>query len=67
MTTIINNSFNTFNPNISDTSFSTLLQIESIGEGLYTYGAPLLISCSMLLLLAMIAPIFLSGKYKHKS
>jgi NADH-ubiquinone oxidoreductase chain 6 len=60
----VNNVLNTFNPNIADTSFTSFLQIETLGEGLYTYGAPLLISCSMLLLLAMIAPIFISGKFK---
>jgi len=62
----INNVLNTFNPNTADTSFTSFLQIESIGEGLYTYGAPLLISCSMILLLAMIAPIFISGKFKKE-
>ena len=51
--------------NTADTSFITFLQIETLGEGLYTYGAPLLISCSMLLLLSMIAPIFISGKFKQ--
>jgi len=61
-----NNVLNTFNPNTADTSFTSFLQIESIGEGLYTYGAPLLISCSMILLLAMIAPIFISGKFKKE-
>src|ERR1700733_2688191 len=65
-TTIINNVLNTLNPNTADTSFTSFLQIESIGEGLYTYGAPLLISCSMILLLAMIAPIFISGKFKKE-
>ena len=64
-TNIINNSLSTFNPNISDTLFTSYLQIETLGEGLYTYGAPLLISCSMILLLAMIAPILITGKFKH--
>jgi len=63
--TIVNNVLNTLNPNTADTSFTSFLQIETLGEGLYTYGAPLLISCSMILLLAMIAPIFISGKFKH--
>jgi len=65
-TTLINNVLNTLNPNIADTSFTSFLQIQSIGEGLYTYGAPLLISCSLILLLAMIAPIFISGKFKKE-
>lgn len=66
-TNVINNVLNTINPNTADTSFTSYLQIETLGEGLYTYGAPLLISCSMLLLLAMITPIFISGKFKHNN
>jgi NADH-ubiquinone oxidoreductase chain 6 len=66
-TPIINNVFNTLNPYTADTAFTSYLQIETLGEGLYTYGAPLLISCSMILLLAMIAPIFISGKFKHNN
>jgi NADH-ubiquinone oxidoreductase chain 6 len=56
----------TLNPYIADTVFTSFLQIETLGQGLYTYGAPLLISCSMILLLAMITPIFISGKFNHK-
>jgi NADH-ubiquinone oxidoreductase chain 6 len=66
-TNVINNVLNTINPNTADTSFTSYLQIETLGEGLYTYGAPLLISCSMILLLAMITPIFISGKFKHNN
>jgi len=55
---------NTFNPSIADTSITSFLQIEAIGHGLYTYGAALLIVCSVILLLAMTAPIFLSRKSK---
>jgi len=55
---------NTFNPSIADSSITSFLQIEAIGHGLYTYGAALLIICSIILLLAMIAPIFLSRKSK---
>ena len=50
----------TFNPTIQDQIFTDFLQIEAIGHGLYTYGAILLIICSMILLLAMVAPIFIS-------
>ena len=64
-TNITNNILSTINPYNADTTFINFLQIETLGEGLYTYGAPLLISCSMILLLAMIAPIFISGKFKH--
>jgi NADH-ubiquinone oxidoreductase chain 6 len=64
---IINdNVLSTLNPNTADTVFTSFLQIETLGQGLYTYGAPLLISCSMILLLAMITPIFISGKFNHK-
>ena len=52
----------TYNPTIADTTITQFLQIESIGQGIYTYGAMLLILCSMILLLSMIAPIFISRK-----
>nr|YP_010041366.1 NADH dehydrogenase subunit 6 [Pisolithus microcarpus]QPA36144.1 NADH dehydrogenase subunit 6 [Pisolithus microcarpus] len=58
------NILNTYNPSIADTSITSFLQIEAIGHGLYTYGAALLIVCSIILLLAMTAPIFLSRKSK---
>ena len=48
------------NPGIADSSFTNFLQIQAIGQGLYTYGAVWLIICSMILLLAMVAPIFIS-------
>ena len=50
------------NPIIADTSFTNFLQIEAIGQGLYTYGAFWLIITSVILLLAMVAPIFISKK-----
>ena len=61
---IINiNEFNTtFNPAIADIIFTNFLQIEAIGHSLYTYGAFWLIITSVILLLAMIAPIFISRK-----
>ena len=49
-----------FNPVIADTALTPFLQIEAIGQGLYTYGASWLIIISIILLLAMIAPIFIS-------
>lgn len=59
------NSINlTFNPVIADTIFTNFLQIESIGQHLYTIGAFLLIITSLILLLAMIAPIFISKNKK---
>ena len=47
-------------PNIADTTIVNILQIESIGYSLYTYGSSWLIIISIILLLAMIAPIFIS-------
>jgi NADH-ubiquinone oxidoreductase chain 6 len=55
------NSVNTaYYPNIADTTFTNFLQIEAIGQHLYTTGAFLLIITSVILLLAMVAPIFIS-------
>ena len=48
------------NPSIADTTVSSFTQIEAIGQGLYTYGASWLIITSVILLLAMIAPIFIN-------
>ena len=50
----------TLNPVIADTSFNTFLQIQSLGHSLYTYGGIWLILCSIILLLVMVAPIFIS-------
>jgi NADH-ubiquinone oxidoreductase chain 6 len=47
----------TINPYVPETVFSSFTQIESLGQGLYTYGAMLLILCSIILLLSMLAPI----------
>ena len=47
-------------PNIADSTFTNFLQIQAIGQGLYTYGALWLIISSIILLLSMIAPIFIS-------
>lgn len=58
--------FNTFNPINVDQTITNFLQVESIGQALYTYEAVLLIISSVILLLAMIAPIFISTTAKHK-
>jgi NADH-ubiquinone oxidoreductase chain 6 len=58
--------FSTFNPVFLDSSITGFLQIEAIGLGLYTYGAILLIISSIILLLAMIAPIFISTTLNQK-
>jgi NADH-ubiquinone oxidoreductase chain 6 len=60
----LNTVYLTFSPVIADTSFVNFLQIETIGQGLYTYGAFLLIVVSVILLLSMIAPIFISTNKK---
>jgi len=45
-----------------DQIFTHFLQLSSLGQGLYSYGAILLILSSIILLLAMVAPIILSKK-----
>ena len=54
----------TFNPITPDIHFTQFLQIEAIGQGIYTYGAIWLLICSIILLLAMVAPIFISRNFK---
>jgi NADH-ubiquinone oxidoreductase chain 6 len=49
----------THNPYSADTIFSDFLQIEALGQGFYTYGAMWLIISSIILLLAMLAPILI--------
>lgn len=60
----INSISTAFNPVIADSTFSNFLQIEAIGQHLYTTGAFLLIITSVILLLAMVAPIFISKNKK---
>ncbi|AFR99109.1 NADH dehydrogenase subunit 6 (mitochondrion) [Cryptococcus neoformans var. grubii H99] len=43
----------------ADNAFSSHLQIEAIGHGLYTYGSVWLLLASFILLLAMVGPIAL--------
>lgn len=54
----------TINPIIADTTFNTFLQIEAIGQSLYTFGSIWLIMISVVLLLGMVAPIFISLQKK---
>jgi type IV secretory pathway VirB6-like protein len=56
----VNNIQNTYPSNIADITFISFSQIEAIGQLIYTYAAILLIICSIILLLSMIAPIFIS-------
>ena len=58
--------FNAFNPVSSDTTFANFLQVQAIGQSLYTIGAIWLIITSLILLLAMVAPIFISRKAANK-
>lgn len=48
------------NESQSDIALIDLTQIETLGHDLYTYGAVLLISLSIILLLAMYATIIIS-------
>lgn len=48
-----------FNPVVSDSAISTFTQIESIGQGLYTYASLWLVIASVIFLLAMVGPIVL--------
>jgi hypothetical protein len=57
---LVNNIHTTYQSNIADTTFISFSQIEAIGQLIYTYAAVLLIICSIILLLSMIAPIFIS-------
>jgi len=59
---ILNTVLITYNPAIADTNFINFLHIQAIGQSLYTNGAILLIILSIILLLAMITPIFISSK-----
>ncbi len=58
---IVNNYFLT---SFSDIIFTEFQQIEVLGHGLYTYGAVLLITLSVILLLAMFATIIISKTKK---
>ena len=49
----------TFTDAGADEVFTNFLQIESIGQGLYTYGSLWLMVASIILLLAMLGPIAL--------
>jgi NADH-ubiquinone oxidoreductase chain 6 len=58
----VNVVYNTINPVLADTTFTNFLQVQSIGQSLYTFGAYWLIITSVILLLAMVAPIFITKK-----
>lgn len=48
-----------FNPVVSDNTMTAFTQIESIGQGLYTYASLWLVVASVIFLLAMVGPIVL--------
>jgi len=58
--------YTTLNPTSVDTKITNILQIESLGQVLYTYGAIWLIICSIILLLSLAAPIFISRNNNNK-
>nr|YP_009504965.1 NADH dehydrogenase subunit 6 [Lyophyllum decastes]AWW14084.1 NADH dehydrogenase subunit 6 [Lyophyllum decastes] len=56
---------NYFLSSISDVIITEFQEIEVLGHGLYTYGAVLLITLSVILLLAMFATIIISRNNKN--
>jgi len=52
--------YSTISPNSIDTKISPFLQLESLGQELYTHGISWLIICSVILLLALVAPTFIT-------
>lgn len=48
-----------FNSSVSDSTMTAFTQIESIGQGLYTYASLWLVIASVIFLLAMVGPIVL--------
>ena len=62
--------FHTINPIVADINFLPILsfasQLRTLGLSLYTYAAIWLIITSLILLLSMIAPLFLTGSANNK-
>ena len=52
--------YNTINPILAVSTFTSFTQIQALGINLYTFGSMWLIITSVILLLAMISPIFVS-------
>ena len=61
----INIVYSTINPVLADTTFTNFLQVQAIGQNLYTFAAFWLIITSIILLLSMVAPIFLTKVDKN--
>ncbi len=69
LSALLDNSINLMNSNINALSneinpgfkLNNFLQIEVLGQSLYTYGSIWLLLCSIILLLAMISALFLSN------
>nr|YP_010170414.1 NADH dehydrogenase subunit 6 [Phanerochaete carnosa]QRZ60396.1 NADH dehydrogenase subunit 6 [Phanerochaete carnosa] len=60
----VNVVYNTINPILADSTFTNFTQIQALGQSLYTFGAFWLIITSVILLLSMVAPIFISKQNK---
>lgn len=63
----VNVVYNTINPILADSTFTNFTQIQALGQSLYTFGAFWLIITSVILLLAMVAPIFITHKSNKPS
>ena len=55
------------NPALADYNFTSFTQVQVLGQYLYSTGGILLITLSIVLLLAMVAPIFLTKTTKNNS
>ena len=56
--------YNTINPISADTTFTNFLQVQILGQYLYTTGSFWLIIISLILLLSMLSSIFISTNKK---
>lgn len=60
----VNVVYNTINPISADTTFTNFLQVQILGQYLYTTGSFWLIIISLILLLSMVSAIFISTNKK---
>jgi len=59
--------YSTINPNSIDAKISPFLQLESLGQELYTHGASWLIICGVILLLSLVAPTFITRRPNYQN
>jgi len=52
--------YSTVNPNLIDAKIAPFLQLDSLGQELYTHGVSWLVICGIILLLALVAPTFIT-------